>query len=42
MKYEQPRIVDTFDAQEVIQGHDKISNNFDGVESTPAAYEADE
>jgi hypothetical protein len=42
MKYTAPQIVDTFVAEDVIQGHDKISPDFDGVESTPAAYEADE
>jgi hypothetical protein len=42
MNYTAPQIVDTFVAEDVIQGHDKISPDFDGVESTPAAYEADE
>jgi hypothetical protein len=42
MKYTTPQIVDTFVAEDVIQGHNKISPDFDGVECTPAAYEADE
>jgi hypothetical protein len=35
-------IVDTFAAEDVIRGHNKISPDFDDVECTPAAYEADE
>jgi len=42
MKYTPPQIVDTFVAEDVIQGQIKASPDFDGVECTPAAYEADE
>jgi hypothetical protein len=42
MKYTAPQIVDTFVAEDVIQGQMKSTSSFDGVECTPAAYEADE
>jgi hypothetical protein len=42
MKYTPPQITDTFLAEAVIQGHIKRSPDFDGVECTPAAYQADE
>jgi hypothetical protein len=46
MTYTKPQILDSCDAHECIRGHNKFiasdDNGHQGVQGTPAAYEADE